>query len=1268
MEPSASDPANTYSQRLLDSSAEDLFGIGTQAAPRDEEPGFFSSLATGFQQMPAKFIDDYSRTFEDISGYAPGVDEPVDLPQILSPEEMEIGTPGELTRDIGAFLGSFVGGGVVLKLFKGADWLRKATTAQKVFAGALQGIPAEFVHVGKNYQNIADVARDFGLENVLVDYIASGPNVDDNALTKRLKSALTGTMTGAALDVTLRSMVYLAKGAKKKVWEDLADGTNAEVFEAIEEVTGSKVTQTLTEPEVKQFTEALKKGAVGNSGASSPRIKLFWEKEAKNISREIEELAEKSADDITTSELLEKISPTVEAYFKTNSMPLSDATAFISALSRSVAENPKMKILRGDPIEWSKRNDRFVRSWDTTAEKADDAFLALDPRDADLVTLTKALHETTDNIDVKLYLTRSFFFAESEKMSKTVDEVLEMFNNKSVRESMSENDMLALKAKFIGQMNKFMTAKGFLTGAQSNLARGLRSLAVPIKNEGFYDPANITKEMVRRMKQGDIELEQIQEMANHFGDAGLKKAALRLKKTFKNEAKTKSKDALKSKIDAIESTGLMDMMLRYRIINMLSGLGTLTWNTVGSSLMTLNRQLLNPATAAAWSAFKRNILRSNRDEPYVSIGEVVVRFSAMAGTTLENASKTLSFLARMDWNIKKFTRGETGFKRFMQDMSFDPDTRIAGEGFKETVLPSEFLKQKPIVPDLADSTLTGRTLQNIAYKTQSTISSVAEKSLARIVTAPLDFLWQVGDTLSLGTMQYTDMIFKNANAMAELRATAYRKSLGMGTNQRAKFVEEYMDQVQKYLKSGKFDHLRDQYKMPMKKVYSKANEILEDVATAKKVAKDAVLQGELGKTSEKFARFLAQDQAMSKFARLLIPFYRTPMNFFKFVGQHTPGLHRLSKEMREALSGAKGQVAKDEAEAKLIIGSTMLMSAVALAQSGYINGRFRKDRREALLAAGMLEYSFKLKIKGETRFVRFNRLDPFAIQFGVVADLVSAGQEMSEGDYEKAMSLLLLGFVDQTANKTWMKTVGETLQAFMGRPGGIPKVLTNIARPSLAIAPSAAYRTINTLMAKDKEFGYAFQEARTMQDKFYADTPGLGPRFNKLRVDALGNPQGAGNTFTDALFKASGLSISRLSEWKSLRQLAELNALMLKRDVDIEGVRLTDNEAYEFRRILREDVNIMKYLEDFVNNPGYEDLSPLARYNGLKRIQRVGRNLARKQLLGSNPELLEKVQDRLIQLAQLKSQRGLPTVGITDSEAVERIMQSDIEALKPDVN
>ena len=125
MEPSASAPANTYSQRLLDSSAEDLFGIGTQATPRDEEPGFFSSVGSGIQQIPFKLIDDYSRTFEDLSGDVPGVDEPVDLPQILSPEEMKIGTPGELTRDIGAFAASFVGGGVVLKGFQWFNRLSK---------------------------------------------------------------------------------------------------------------------------------------------------------------------------------------------------------------------------------------------------------------------------------------------------------------------------------------------------------------------------------------------------------------------------------------------------------------------------------------------------------------------------------------------------------------------------------------------------------------------------------------------------------------------------------------------------------------------------------------------------------------------------------------------------------------------------------------------------------------------------------------------------------------------------------------------------------------------------------------------------------------------------------------------------------------------------------------------------------------------------------------------------------------------------------------
>jgi hypothetical protein len=160
-------------------------------------------------------------------------------------------------------------------------------------------------------------------------------------------------------------------------------------------------------------------------------------------------------------------------------------------------------------------------------------------------------------------------------------------------------------------------------------------------------------------------------------------------------------------------------------------------------------------------------------------------------------------------------------------------------------------------------------------------------------------------------------------------------------------------------------------------------------------------------------------------AWLVVPFVRTPANIIAYAAKRSL-LAPLFREVREQL--AMGGVIRDEAIARMAVGSTVSMAAVGMALEGGITGGGPKDPRERALLykSGWSPYSFKI---GDN-YVSFGRLEPLGMLMGVAADFVEISKKMSPDERDQVAALMMLSIQRNLANKSWLGSVTDFIEAY----------------------------------------------------------------------------------------------------------------------------------------------------------------------------------------------------------------------------------------------
>src|SRR5262249_7437829 len=134
--------------------------------------------------------------------------------------------------------------------------------------------------------------------------------------------------------------------------------------------------------------------------------------------------------------------------------------------------------------------------------------------------------------------------------------------------------------------------------------------------------------------------------------------------------------------------------------------------------------------------------------------------------------------------------------------------------------------------------------------------------------------------------------------------------------------------------------------------------------------------GQLGKSAQKFL----ENIPIAKF--VIAPFLRTPVNLLKFAGERTV-LSIASKEVRDILAGKKGNAARDEQMAKIILGTSVTATSFLMAEKGLMTGNGPRDPQER--AAWLMEHQ-PYSVRIGDGWYSYQRLEPYATWMGIAAD------------------------------------------------------------------------------------------------------------------------------------------------------------------------------------------------------------------------------------------------------------------------------------------
>lgn len=268
-------------------------------------------------------------------------------------------------------------------------------------------------------------------------------------------------------------------------------------------------------------------------------------------------------------------------------------------------------------------------------------------------------------------------------------------------------------------------------------------------------------------------------------------------------------------------------------------------------------------------------------------------------------------------------------------------------------------------------------------------------------------------------------------------------------------------------------------------------------------AGDFARESTFNKHSGPFASKLLAAKAAVPWLNIIIPFVRTPLNVLERawkgspLGLTTPGV------WRDIRAGGDKQ---EMAIGKMLTGTQIMIGAGLLAQAGYLTGSGpdNDEERRAWLAAGNQPYSVKF---GNT-WHGINRLDPFAMWAGSVADLVQTDWKHKTAE-DRALKLVST-FADNIVSKTWMSGVEGLSQALADPERYMPNYLQRTGASLLQ-----PYAVLGGIAARQDEFA---RKPESLLEAIEVRTPGLRESV-PVRQDSWGQPL-ANNRYADSAFNA----------------------------------------------------------------------------------------------------------------------------------------------------
>ncbi|MBF0311494.1 MAG: hypothetical protein HQL56_18425 [Magnetococcales bacterium] len=383
------------------------------------------------------------------------------------------------------------------------------------------------------------------------------------------------------------------------------------------------------------------------------------------------------------------------------------------------------------------------------------------------------------------------------------------------------------------------------------------------------------------------------------------------------------------------------------------------------------------------------------------------------------------------------------------------------------------------------------------------------------------------------------------------------------------------------------------------------------VQSAKDAARYWTFTNPLGKTGQAGQALINSHPIF----RMLIPFFRTPVNIAKRALERSP----LALTMPTFWAAMKkGGVERDQALARLAVGSAIAGAMVLAASNGYVSGKGpgNPKARALLRAQGWQPYSFKI---GDS-WVSYNRMDPLGMVVGMAADFASLVHDVDRGEAD-GMAAILAGSISRNlTSKTFLSGISSFID-FVSEPekSGSP-FLTNLASSYLPAIVGGAARIVDPVVRDVSTGTGGIELFDALSNRLQSRIPGLS-HLLPPRLDIWGKPEiregGLGPDFL------SPLATSSIRKDPLSAELYRLQVYPSKHNRVFRGVRL---EAEEYNRLLEISGQLThQQMEAFMASPGYAAIPDHQKAFEMKRIRIRAMETAERWFLAGNPGVRQKL-------------------------------------------
>ncbi len=336
-----------------------------------------------------------------------------------------------------------------------------------------------------------------------------------------------------------------------------------------------------------------------------------------------------------------------------------------------------------------------------------------------------------------------------------------------------------------------------------------------------------------------------------------------------------------------------------------------------------------------------------------------------------------AFAARLGFGGgEHVVKGEATEMMFQGIKGFSDALTLAGKAFKSGISQlggekAEFIRSKAISAEALDISGTmGR----------------AVDFLGEVVRIP-------GRLLVAG-----DDFFKSLNYRMNIGALGRREGIGKGLEGKdlSEFIESFMRAPSK-----KADLISSEYAN-----YMTFNKELDGIAlSAQKVLQNHPI------------------------LRVVVPFWRTPVNIMKFSLERTPLLNALSGQLRGDI--VAGGVRRDMALGKIAFGASVSAVVYGMARAGYITGSGPSDKNtlHTMEQAGWQKDSIYPHGTGKGAGYSFGRVDPLSQYIGSIADLAAVSDQLDQPRIDQYAMALTLGYMNHMTTKSYLTGLTNVLEA-----------------------------------------------------------------------------------------------------------------------------------------------------------------------------------------------------------------------------------------------